>query len=376
MALAIYTQPNPLSTGITYARSPVIYLYYGCAAANSYFLNIYCSGGTALTTIYTSIQRTSDTNNKVKVDISQVLMNYLNLNPSLDYINYKATLLEYSGSTISGTTLLNTITSNSGISTRGYNIIDGYISYTGILPNYTPVGDYVMSSYLVNNGTHQVQSGSNNTFYWRKLRATGWKVSYTKTNLSAQVDTYTWSGTAPFYTFTLSALTTPNYNYPVRVDVLISSATGATYNFNINDCRKSLVDIVFDNKYGMPETIGCIGRIDAEMTTTSDIYKYNTGIDENGYLSPNSYNQMNTQGRNKIYLNTGWLDEGKNKLIQELFLSNTIDLIDYNGDLMRSSICRVVLKDASVKYKTDVWDKLINYTLIFEEAFDKINNLV
>ena len=66
-----------------------------------------------------------------------------------------------------------------------------------------------------------------------------------------------------------------------------------------------------------------------------------------------------------VKLNTGWVDENTIELLVDLLASETILLDDEP----------VVLKDKSIQKKTRLRDKMINYEMNFEYAFNLINDV-
>jgi len=70
-----------------------------------------------------------------------------------------------------------------------------------------------------------------------------------------------------------------------------------------------------------------------------------------------------------LTLNTGFLRDEYNETMRQLFQSEDIWIRDENKTLP------VVVKDSSFTYKTSLNDKLVNYTVQFEFAFDGINNI-
>jgi len=75
---------------------------------------------------------------------------------------------------------------------------------------------------------------------------------------------------------------------------------------------------------------------------------------------------FNFNGKQKITCNTGWIDENKFQLIQDLLLSETILLDDVP----------VLCTTKNVDYKTRLKDKNINYTINFEYNFNLINDVI
>jgi hypothetical protein len=75
---------------------------------------------------------------------------------------------------------------------------------------------------------------------------------------------------------------------------------------------------------------------------------------------------FNSQGKQKIKCNTGWVDENYFDLIQDLLLSETV-LLDSKP---------VIVKSQSSEYKTNLKDKNINYEIEFEYNFGLINDVI
>jgi hypothetical protein len=75
---------------------------------------------------------------------------------------------------------------------------------------------------------------------------------------------------------------------------------------------------------------------------------------------------FNSQGKQKIKCNTGWVDENYFDLIQDLLLSETV-LLDNKP---------VIVKSQSSEYKTNIKDKNINYEIEFEYNFGLINDVI
>ena len=73
--------------------------------------------------------------------------------------------------------------------------------------------------------------------------------------------------------------------------------------------------------------------------------------------------------RTAISLNTGFIKEDAKETIEELFLSENVFIRFENKTLPIHPVSK------SFIHKTSLNDKLINYSVDFEFAFDKINNV-
>lgn len=98
-------------------------------------------------------------------------------------------------------------------------------------------------------------------------------------------------------------------------------------------------------------------NIFVESTTSYDVYKHQTKT-------------FDKNGRTRVTLNTDYIDECYNEVIQDIMLSEYV-WIYFNSNWRPSTILT-----NSLTFKTSVNDKLIQYTLDLEFANDLINNIV
>ena len=84
----------------------------------------------------------------------------------------------------------------------------------------------------------------------------------------------------------------------------------------------------------------------------------------------------NTIGNETIQLNTGFIDEQYSEVIKQLLLSeNIVATIKDDASQFTEKILPVNIDTKSLDIKTKLNDKLINYTLDFSFAFNKINDV-
>lgn len=129
--------------------------------------------------------------------------------------------------------------------------------------------------------------------------------------------------------------------------------------------------VTFVNKHGAYEDIYFFKKSVESMNVNDEKYKLNT-IDTANVTYPTykgQENRYNVDARKSVSLNTGFVDEGFNEAIEELLLSENVWIRWENKTLP------VIPKTKSMTYKTGLNDKIINYTVDFEFAFSKINNI-
>jgi len=131
--------------------------------------------------------------------------------------------------------------------------------------------------------------------------------------------------------------------------------------------------VVFYNKYGALQDIWFNKKSTETLNVTSNNYKRN--IIDLSTSSPtyNTYKHANRRfdvvANETIQLSTGYVDESINEPIKQLLMSESV-WIDNGTD-----VYPVNINSSSLQIKKSVNEKLIAYTLDFNYAFDKIQNV-
>ena len=153
---------------------------------------------------------------------------------------------------------------------------------------------------------------------------------------------------------------------------------GTVCNIKRIDCTKygDGKRIIYINKYGVQQDLWFFLKETKNITRTNEGYKSNTitYLGGAGYNVQNAPNKVfNTQAKQTHTLSSGYYPEFANQFFEELLLSEYVWL----STVRKGSgiIIPVKVKTSSVAFKTSVNDRLIEYTMEFEEAFDYINNI-
>tara|TARA_B100001059_G_scaffold215403_1_gene232886 strand:- start:6 stop:986 length:981 start_codon:yes stop_codon:yes gene_type:complete len=140
---------------------------------------------------------------------------------------------------------------------------------------------------------------------------------------------------------------------------------------NICEPKYTPYKITFVNKFGAFQDLYFFKKSVESTNVTDELYKKN--IITNTASNYNTYNnqkeRMNVNAQSSLSLNTGFVSELMNQTIEELFYSENV-FIRYE-----SKTLPIIPKTKSLQYKTSLNDKLINYTVDFDFAFDRINNV-
>jgi hypothetical protein len=134
---------------------------------------------------------------------------------------------------------------------------------------------------------------------------------------------------------------------------------------SIEECKYTPIECTFINRYGGWEFLTFFkAQTNAVSVKGSEYNLLPDAINYNIYKGQSKV--FNINGTQTVKLNTGWVDENYNELITDLLLSETV-LLDNKP---------VKVKTQSHTFKTQLKDKMINFEIDFEYAFDLINDVV
>lgn len=376
--MAISLTYQPIANGIYYGRSPIFYKYEGCTpSAYTYSIKVECTTGTTASLAeYVSIIRTPDLNNNIVINVNNIIMNYIrsNFNISTENAAYlKVSLIEYDDTNVNDTSASDICCVLYGYS----NYMDGF--------NYNITGT---TTYMLSNTPDLIYLPSygdtSNSFF----------ISFSNIDTCTYHINYTTTGGTATYTdnFSFSAVTDAKsnivsipcgYNDMItiygkndvdtnkKMELVVNASTMAiAYSIFIypESCNgNSLHYIKFLNKYGTWDKIFIKGKVEEVTNVKSENYKFNkVNYTSMTYTKVGSSHKYFTNGNTKYKVNTGWILESLNDKLSELLLS---EFVFYDN-------IPVIVTDNNITYKTQRYDKLINYSFELEEAFNKINNII
>ena len=162
------------------------------------------------------------------------------------------------------------------------------------------------------------------------------------------------------------ASTSTNFNA-----VFVYGAETITHNIQVKtECRNSLINVTFKNKYGVYQKIP-FNKL-SKKTIDVESEDYMPFVSNYGSYDLNKHNKRSylTNGKEKIICNTDLIPEHYNVLLKELMLSEQIYLEENN------EILPVNLSKKTLQYKTKLDDKLIQYPFEFDYSYNEINNVL
>ena len=138
---------------------------------------------------------------------------------------------------------------------------------------------------------------------------------------------------------------------------------------NITECKYEPYKLSFINKFGALQNIWFFKTSNKELTTKKESFKRNTLVANNYSLNQHQDKNLYKRGNEKMSLNTGFYPEEYNEVFKQMQLSEDA-WIEIDGKVLPINVA-----DSGFSYKTGLNDKLINYNIKIDFAFDTINNI-
>ena len=168
-----------------------------------------------------------------------------------------------------------------------------------------------------------------------------------------------------------------NFSVDLIDEVYVSSDSGTEVIkiITLEECKYTPIKVTFVNKFGAIQDL-----IFFKKSTDSTVVKgeeFKSAVFDQSTLTYKTYQHQRTQfmvqGNDSISMNTGFINEDYNQVIEELMLSEQVwaTFITDTQELVRP----LVPKTKSLTFKTTLNDNLVDYAIDFDIANDKINNI-
>jgi hypothetical protein len=142
---------------------------------------------------------------------------------------------------------------------------------------------------------------------------------------------------------------------------------GVTTTLLITDeCRYTPIDICFQNKEGALQFMTFFKARTDSLSVTNEEFEGDRGQPLDGN---HQYVKFNVQGKSKFKVNSGFIEESMNETVRQLLLSERVWM--YSNEIFTP----LNVAGKSLEYKTRQKDRLINYEIDFDYAFNEINSI-
>ena len=142
----------------------------------------------------------------------------------------------------------------------------------------------------------------------------------------------------------------------------------------VDECKYEPKKVTFVNKFGALQDMYFFKKSVEKMTVSRDSYKSNT-IDSIGGFSRSQHtmSDFNIRGNESITLSSGYLNENYNEVFKQLLLSEKVWLT--NMTETGEQVLPINVKTSNMRYKTSLNDKLVEYSIEFDNSFNVINTI-
>jgi len=196
--------------------------------------------------------------------------------------------------------------------------------------------------------------------------------------ITADIDTYT--ADTELLDADVSILTTAIgtgiAEYPAADKMIIIATDGSTTTVNVNyicEPKYTPYKVTFLNKFGVLQDLWFFKKRTDNLNVTKESYKRNTidiGANEVSYSRYKSTKELyNINSDRSFTMNTGFVIEDFNEVIRQLLMTENAWISENN------EVYPIVPKTSSMDYKTQLNDKLINFTIEFDYAYNDTNNI-
>ena len=159
-------------------------------------------------------------------------------------------------------------------------------------------------------------------------------------------------------------------------EVYVSSASGVEV-FKVKtleECLYTPIKVTFVNKFGAFQDLIFFKKSIDKTSVKGEEFK--TAVFDQATLTYKTYQHQRTQfmvqGTDSVAMNTGYISEDYNQVIEQLMLSEQVWATFITDS---EEVRPLVPKTKSFTHKTQLNDKLIDYTIEFDIANNKINNI-
>ena len=236
--------------------------------------------------------------------------------------------------------------------------VDGFGYHTEL---FNPV---IQTNVLSTINEHIIYNGSKYPLYFKTENLTaininGANVPFTfNTDYSNQMIAY------------VNATNYANLSKTFIADFTYTGGVERHYFTNKTECRNPLINCIFKNKNGFWQTIAFNKLSKKSIDIESSDYMPVISVFGEYSLKSHGKRTTNINAKEKISVNTDFLPESQNQLFTELMLSEFIYLEE------AGQILPVTLNKKSFEKKTKLNNKLIQYTMDFEYAFNLMNQVI
>ena len=142
----------------------------------------------------------------------------------------------------------------------------------------------------------------------------------------------------------------------------------------IDECKYEPKKITFINKFGVLQDMYFFKKMVERMTSKRESYKANTLTYVNQYdTSVHTKRDFNITANESMTLSSGFLSESYNEVFKQLMLSEKVWITNLTDT--EEQVLPINIKTSDITYKTSLNDRLVEYTIEFENSYNVLNDI-
>lgn len=142
----------------------------------------------------------------------------------------------------------------------------------------------------------------------------------------------------------------------------------------VDECKFKPHKVTFVNKNGVLDDMYFFKKSTDSVTTKRESYNANTIKADNTYsINQHNKREFNITANSMVKLSSGYLNESSNEKFKQLLLSEKVWITrTFKNDEL---VLPINVKTSNITYKTSLNDRLVEYTIDFDNSFNVINNI-
>jgi len=160
-------------------------------------------------------------------------------------------------------------------------------------------------------------------------------------------------------------------------EVRISNNTGSLEIIKIKtlqECKYEPKKFTFVNKFGALQDIYFFKKQVNKMDVSKESYNANTLNSTYSYSSSvHTKRDFNVKGKESFTFSSGYLNEEYNEVFKQMMLSEKVWITNITET--EEQILPINVKTSNITYKTSLNDRLVEYTIEFENSYNVLNDI-
>ena len=142
----------------------------------------------------------------------------------------------------------------------------------------------------------------------------------------------------------------------------------------LNECKYEPKKFTFVNKFGALQDIYFFKKQVNKMNVSKENYNANTLNNSYGYdRYVHTKRDFNIKANESFTFSSGYLNEEYNEVFKQMMLSEKVWVTNLTDT--EEQVLPINVKTSNITYKTSLNDKLVEYTIEFENSYNVLNDI-